>query len=506
MNQPQMAVARVESGAVGRAMTVDELHKHLEFVREVMRKEMKEGVDYGNIPGTSKDKKTLLQPGAQKLMMTFNLTVEVKKETLREFPSMPMHREYEFTIMVKAQNGKAWDGVGTCSTLESKYRYRKAERKCPKCGKESVIAGKEEFGGGWLCWKKKDGCGAKFDENDPAITRQAGGAVENEDPADTWNTVRKMAFKRGLVAAAINATNTSELWTQDMEEIQQNEAMQKEKARAQRQPPPATPRQQPTQAPTAAAKTPPPAAAPAKPAATAPRFATKATLAWMITNLHAKPGEEPRNIVTEFFNALGGLLPGTEQLEDLDLRFVPTTPAQLRALGAAIAAFGQGDEAKLPYPLVEPPLPPRSTPKQTEAPKATEPPSKPPLPPTVDAAKQKGPDWFWTIFCPIPRKGMTKQEYDLHPDSILSLYTAMKSGEEAAGKRLWGFAKNWTPEPHEFKGKLYQPSDKELVFREALDAFCDWEEKHGRDTKGQPEAPQSEPEPPTTPEEEEIPF
>lgn len=31
---------------------------------------------------------------------------------------------------------------------------------CPQCGKKvSVIKGKEEYGGGWLCWKKKEGCG-----------------------------------------------------------------------------------------------------------------------------------------------------------------------------------------------------------------------------------------------------------------------------------------------------------------------------------------------------------
>ena len=37
---------------------------------------------------------------------------------------------------------------------------------CPECGQPTIIKGKEEFGGGWLCWKKEGisgGCGAKFD-------------------------------------------------------------------------------------------------------------------------------------------------------------------------------------------------------------------------------------------------------------------------------------------------------------------------------------------------------
>jgi hypothetical protein len=36
---------------------------------------------------------------------------------------------------------------------------------CPNCGKtEHVIKGKEEFGGGWLCWKNKGGCGEKWQD------------------------------------------------------------------------------------------------------------------------------------------------------------------------------------------------------------------------------------------------------------------------------------------------------------------------------------------------------
>jgi len=33
---------------------------------------------------------------------------------------------------------------------------------CPECGQAAIIKGKAEYGGGYLCWKKKGGCGAKF--------------------------------------------------------------------------------------------------------------------------------------------------------------------------------------------------------------------------------------------------------------------------------------------------------------------------------------------------------
>lgn len=47
---------------------------------------------------------------------------------------------------------------------------------CPKCGREgTVIKGKAEFGGGYLCWKKEGGCGAKFADNDAEIIAQIDG-------------------------------------------------------------------------------------------------------------------------------------------------------------------------------------------------------------------------------------------------------------------------------------------------------------------------------------------
>src|ERR1035437_8882720 len=42
---------------------------------------------------------------------------------------------------------------------------------CPNCGKDTIIKGREEYGGGWLCYKKNGGCGAKFSV-DPATIDQ----------------------------------------------------------------------------------------------------------------------------------------------------------------------------------------------------------------------------------------------------------------------------------------------------------------------------------------------
>lgn len=45
--------------------------------------------------------------------------------------------------------------------------HEEAQKTCPKCGKTgSIIPCKAEWGGGWVCWNKKGGCGAKLQDSD----------------------------------------------------------------------------------------------------------------------------------------------------------------------------------------------------------------------------------------------------------------------------------------------------------------------------------------------------
>jgi len=90
---------------------------------------------------------------------------------------------------------------------------------------------------------------------------------------------------------------------------------------------------------------------------------------------------------------------------------------------------------------------------------------------------------FWSIICPIPRKGQKLADYQKHPDTIQSLYDAAKDGIEDAGKRLFGFANNWKPEARQYNGKTYPPTDADYKFRDALNHFLAWhdEQKHQDD-------------------------
>lgn len=208
IEQPRQEMAL---DAVGRKAAIDDLLNKVALVQEVMKSVMHENEHYGKIPGCG-DKPALLKAGAEKLGMTFRLRPAF---TINERDLGHAHREY--SILCTLSDGT--QGVGSCSTMESKYRFRQGERKCPECGKATIITGKAEYGGGFLCFAKKGGCGAKFTDKDERILNQQVGKVEHDNPADFYNTCLKMGKKRAHVDAIITATACSDIFTQDIEEM-----------------------------------------------------------------------------------------------------------------------------------------------------------------------------------------------------------------------------------------------------------------------------------------------
>jgi len=186
-------------------------------IAEVMDAVMKDGEHYGKIPGCG-DKPTLYKAGAEVLATTFGLapSFDVIEVTL---PGS--HREYRITCRMRhiATGADLGEGIGMCSTMESKYRWRKAERKCPNCGQSAIIKGKAEYGGGWVCFKKKGGCDAKWNDGAKEIESQESGRVENHDISDTYNTVLKIAKKRALVDCTLTVVGASDILAQDLEDL-----------------------------------------------------------------------------------------------------------------------------------------------------------------------------------------------------------------------------------------------------------------------------------------------
>lgn len=192
-------------------------------MERIQRELMTDGVDYGVIPGTGeKAKPTLLKPGAEKLCRFHRLVPTFAQKIvlgdgvtgphIRVLTTCSLHYETEDGPIVA-------QGVGAANSWEKRYRYREGQRKCPNCGATAIIKGKAEYGGGFICWGKKGGCGSKFDEDDPQIAEQQVGQIENPDPYDTENTLEKISAKRAQIDATLRATATSGLFSQDLEDI-----------------------------------------------------------------------------------------------------------------------------------------------------------------------------------------------------------------------------------------------------------------------------------------------
>jgi hypothetical protein len=203
------------------AMSPQGVLKQAALIQQVMQAVMRDGEHYGVIPGTS-GKKSLLKSGAEKLCFTFGLSNRLEIQT----DNLPNgHREYRIICNLFDRVGnQRGQGVGSASTMESKHRYRGAAGKpCPKCMVMACMPSKKEFGGGYYCNPKSGGCGwstkagtaeCKTLDQIPSVR------AENQDPADQYNTVLKMAKKRALVDAVLTATAASDIFAQDLEDLE----------------------------------------------------------------------------------------------------------------------------------------------------------------------------------------------------------------------------------------------------------------------------------------------
>lgn len=207
--------APVAAGLMRPVANPEAVLEVLEQTRKMLAKTLTDGVDYGVIPGTDKDKKkppkkVLFKPGAEKVAFSFGcrpeFTVdasEIDHERVLRFKTpwveaqKPRNRDLEAQMKEEGRgrnrqvNGEwQWqekgdgyeettglyryvircrlvrydgvvvgEGIGSCSTLESKYRSR---------------------------------------------------------PTDVENTVLKMAEKRAFIAAVLTAFGLSEAFTQDL--------------------------------------------------------------------------------------------------------------------------------------------------------------------------------------------------------------------------------------------------------------------------------------------------
>ena len=135
------------------------MHKITQF-QQVIQRTLRQNHDFGVVPGTNKP--TLLKPGAEKLLMMMGLRSEFEiVDSTRDFEN----GFFQYQVRCKLYRGDmlVTEGLGACNTRERKYL--------------------------------------------------------KQDPYTLDNTVLKMAKKRALVDAALLVGSLSDIFTQDLEDM-----------------------------------------------------------------------------------------------------------------------------------------------------------------------------------------------------------------------------------------------------------------------------------------------
>jgi hypothetical protein len=217
------------------AMTIEQVIARYNVIIDFTKRVMKKGRDYGVIPGTdrrraggggddetpSNDRNTLLKPGAEKLCTLFGFVPEFEDYRIIEDWEKGLFY-YAFRCKLTRHGELVAEGIGSCNSREKKYR--RGARACPDCGAATLKRSKypprdrPNDKPGWYCDQRAGGCGRNFNAEDPALA-ELKATFDPNDACDQINTLQKMAQKRALVAATLTATNASEFFTQDVEDM-----------------------------------------------------------------------------------------------------------------------------------------------------------------------------------------------------------------------------------------------------------------------------------------------
>lgn len=183
-----------------------------EILGEYVKSQMKEDHHFSKKLGTlTLPKPMLLQEGVRNICSLFKLFFG-EPVVREEYFDGDHYRARVHIKLYNAQGNQIASGDAICSTYETKYAFRTGERECPKCHQPTIFKDNKSQDGGWYCWAKKGGCGAKFNSGDQEIESQKIGRVDNPDKADVHNTVLKIGIKRAKSSAVCDVAMVSEIF------------------------------------------------------------------------------------------------------------------------------------------------------------------------------------------------------------------------------------------------------------------------------------------------------
>lgn len=194
MSENAIQATQGTSDLMNGAASIENVVARVQLIHTVMEKVMKKDTHYGIVPGTNKP--SLLKPGAEVLATTFQLAPTVTTEIERSVDAIRVTAH----VSLHSFNGQfLGEGVGECSTGEEKFKWRSS-------------VSDDEFN--------------SFPEDKRRVTykkKKDGGAYTikqvRQNPDDMANTVLKMAKKRAFVDAILTVTGASDIFTQDVEDM-----------------------------------------------------------------------------------------------------------------------------------------------------------------------------------------------------------------------------------------------------------------------------------------------
>ncbi len=184
-----------------QSVSIREIKHQVAAIKQLQQDVMIKNVHYGVVPGCG-DKPALLKAGAEKLALTFRIASDVVVEDLSREGNIRYRVNCRGTSII---TGKfLGSGVGECSSDEDKYKWKK-----------TYI---NEY-------NQTD------EKNRRKIIRYNKTTKQNyeefqvrQNPSNVANTVLKMAKKRAFVDLILTITGASDMFAQDIEDMEEFES------------------------------------------------------------------------------------------------------------------------------------------------------------------------------------------------------------------------------------------------------------------------------------------